>query len=156
MARPPRPAAARVVAGAPRLEVLPGIAIPERELHERFIHAGGPGGQNVDHVATAVQLRFDVAASPTLPEAIKRRLRRLAGRRLTAEGVLVIEARRFRARERNRLDARARLVALLRRAAAAPRPRRPTKPSRAVRARRLQAKRARAEVKQRRRPPNSD
>src|SRR5262245_10128155 len=102
------------------------IAIAEWELSESFVRASGPGGQNVNKLATAVQLRFDVRNSPSLPEDVRARLMRLAGRRLTQEGVLVLTAQRFRTQERNRDDARARLVELIRQAAPRPKPRRPT------------------------------
>ena len=122
------------------------ISLDEREIEERFVHASGPGGQNVNKVATAVQLRFDVAGS-SLPDDVRERLIRLAGRRLTKDGVLVITAQRHRAQERNRQDARERLIELIRRAAVAPAPRRPTRPSRASRERRLDAKKRRSVLK---------
>jgi len=127
------------------------LTIPERELREQFVRASGPGGQNVNKVATAVELRFDVRGSPSLPEAVRVRLARLAGRRLTGDGVLVIRAERFRTQERNRADARARLAALVRRATVAPRPRFKTKPSRAAVQRRLDAKAQRGTIKRTRR-----
>jgi ribosome-associated protein len=123
------------------------IAIDPREIAETFIRAGGPGGQNVNKVATAVQLRFDLLHSPSLPEAVKVRAARLAGRRLTADGVLVITAARFRTQERNRADALARLVELLARAAEPPVPRRPTRPTFASKRRRLEGKARRGQVK---------
>jgi len=135
------------------LEVTEKIRIDESELGESFIHAPGPGGQHVNKTATAVQLRFDVESSPALPDAVRQRLRALAGRRLTNEGVLVIEASRFRSLERNRQDARRRLVELVRRAARPPRPRHRTRPSRGAVERRLHEKRIRSERKQQRRPP---
>ena len=124
------------------------IAIDERELSETFVRASGPGGQNVNKVATAVQLRFDMRNSPSLSDAVKDRLARLAGRRLTADGVIVITAQRFRTQERNREDALDRLVALIRRAIEPPIPRRATKPTRASQERRLAAKQHRATIKQ--------
>ncbi len=129
------------------------LALDERELEFHFIRAAGPGGQNVNKVATAVQLRFDLARSPSLPEPVRRRLARLAGRRLTGGGVLVIEARRFRSQERNRQDALQRLTVLLREAARAPKTRRPTGPTRAARERRLEAKKRRGGLKRDRRGP---
>jgi ribosome-associated protein len=123
------------------------ISLDEAELDESFLRASGPGGQNVNKVATAVQLRFDAAASPSLPEPVKERLRRLAGRRMTDAGVIVITANRFRTQERNRADAQERLVTLIAQAAHAPKPRRPTRPTLASKRRRLDTKRRRAEVK---------
>jgi ribosome-associated protein len=137
----------------PMIAIVPGIAISEDEIDETFVRAGGPGGQNVNKVATAVQLRFDAAGSPTLDEPMRARLRRIAGRRMTADGVIVITARRFRTQERNRADARARLVELLRRAAQPPTPRRPTRPSAASRARGRAAKEARSTLKRQRQTP---
>jgi ribosome-associated protein len=123
------------------------IAIGEDEIVERFIRAAGPGGQNVNKVASAVQLRFDARRSRSLPEDVRARLMRLAGRRLTQDGVLVITAQRFRTQERNREDAIERLVALIRQAAVRPIPRRPTRPTAASRERRLSAKKRRSGVK---------
>ena len=123
------------------------ISIDERELEERFIRASGPGGQNVNKLATAVQLRFDVRHSPSLPAQVRTRLERLAGRRLTRDGVLVISAQRHRTQERNRQDALDRLIALIQRAAVAPVPRRPTKPTAGARERRLQSKKHRGSIK---------
>ena len=134
----------------------PNIQIPEDELREEFVRASGPGGQNVNKVATAVQLRFDVANSPSLPDDVRERLVRLAGRRVTDDGVLIIDARRYRTQKRNRDDARDRLAALIRRAATKPRKRRKTRPSRASRERRLQAKRQRGETKRHRRSVTGD
>ncbi|HLU13515.1 MAG TPA: alternative ribosome rescue aminoacyl-tRNA hydrolase ArfB [Arenimonas sp.] len=132
------------------LQVTPSLAIPEQELVERFVRAGGPGGQNVNKVSTAVELRFDVAGSPSLPPAVRERLLARRDRRLTAEGVLVISAQRFRTQERNREDARARLAALLEAATKAPKPRVATKPTRASKERRLGSKRQRAGIKRQR------
>jgi ribosome-associated protein len=126
------------------------ISIDERELEERFIRASGPGGQNVNKLATAVQLRFDVRRSPSLSEDVRARLERLAGRRLTRDGVLVITAQRHRTQERNRQDALERLIALIARAAVAPLPRQPTKPTAGGRERRLQSKKRRGLLKDRR------
>ena len=129
------------------IRITPSISIAERELEEHFIRAPGPGGQNVNKLASAVELRFDVRRSPGLPEDVRTRLERLAGRRLTREGVLVINAERHRTQERNRQDARARLIELIRRAAVAPVPRRATKPTASSRQRRLDSKKRRATIK---------
>jgi ribosome-associated protein len=129
------------------LQVTDTIAIDEAELEERFVRASGPGGQNVNKVATAVELRYRVRGSPSLPAPVQARLERLAGRRLTGEGVLVIRAERFRTQERNRDDARHRLVELVRRAAVAPKRRVATKPTRASKERRREAKARRSRVK---------
>jgi len=138
------------------LDVSPSIRLGEDELQERFVTAGGPGGQNVNKVASAVELRFDVARSPSLPEPVRQRLLRLAGRRLTQEGVLVIQARRHRTQDRNRADARERLAELIRAALVAPKPRRATKPTKASKARRVEAKKGRSAVKRMRRKPVAD
>ncbi len=131
----------------PFLKITPAIAIDESEFEERFVQSSGPGGQNVNKVATAVQLRFDVAASPSLPERLKPKIATLAGRRMTAEGVLVIDARRFRTQERNRADARDRLAELIRRAATPVIKRIPTRPTLASKTRRLEGKKRRSETK---------
>src|SRR5262245_6717567 len=133
------------------LAVTPQLRIDESELHETFVRASGPGGQNVNKVATAVQLRFNVRRSPSLPPAVRERLLRLAAHQLTAEGEVIIEAKRFRTQERNRQDARDRLAALVRRAAAAPKTRRATRPTPAARQRRLENKRQRGQLKRLRR-----
>ena len=124
-----------------------GIEIDERELEERFIRASGPGGQNVNKLSTAVQLRFDVRRSPSLPDGVRARLEHLAGKRLTRDGVLVITAQRHRTQERNRADALDRLVELIEHASIAPIARRKTRPTKASRERRLESKKRRATVK---------
>ena len=138
------------------IRVTDTITLDTDALEERFIRAPGPGGQNVNKVATAVQLRFDPARCPALTETVLRRLAVLAGRRMTRDGVIVITASRFRSQERNRQDARDRLVGLLREAATPPRPRRPTKPGRGVRERRLDAKKRRGATKKDRGPAAFD
>lgn len=127
------------------------ITIDEEEIHQQFIRASGPGGQNVNKVATAVQLRFNVAHSPSLPEDVRERLIRLAGNRITREGYLIIDARRFRSQQQNRQDAVARLVGLIRQAAQRTKIRKRTKATLASKERRLESKRRRAKIKQLRR-----
>ena len=130
------------------LTISPTLAIPDEELIERFVRASGPGGQNVNKVATAVELRFDVANSPSLPEAVRARLLAKRDRRVTDDGVLVIDAQRFRTQERNREDARERLAAFVEAGLRAPKPRIATKPSRGAKERRLGEKRQRSTIKQ--------
>jgi ribosome-associated protein len=134
------------------IRVTSSIAIDEREIREVFVRSSGPGGQNVNKVATAVQLRFDVRHSDSLHEDVRERLVRLAGRRITSEGVLIIEASRFRTQERNREDAMERLVALIRKAAQRPRPRRKTVPTVASERKRLEEKHRIAGIKRMRKP----
>ncbi len=141
---------------ADMIRITDGISLHDSEIAESFVRSAGPGGQNVNKLATAVQLRFDVRRSPSLPADARARLERLAGRRLTSDGVLVITARRHRTQERNREDARERLVELIRRAAAAPVPRRPTRPTGASRKRRLEAKQRRSKIKRLRGPRPSE
>ena len=128
------------------IEITPSLQIDERELQIDFVRSSGPGGQNVNKVATAAQLRFDVNAS-SLPEEVKARLLRLAGNRITTEGVLFIEAKRFRTQEQNREDAVQRFVELVRRALIPPKPRKQTKPTAASKARRIKAKKLRGDTK---------
>ena len=135
------------------IQITPDIAIDEAELAERFIHASGPGGQNVNKVASAVQLRFDVAHCSALPGDVRRRLIALAGRRMTVNGELVLMAREHRTQERNRAEARARLFDLIRRAAIPPIRRRKTRPTLASKKRRLEGKSARATIKKARAKP---
>jgi ribosome-associated protein len=139
------------------IRVTPRISIEEAELQEDFLRASGAGGQNIQKVETAVQLRFDVAHSPNLPEPVRQRLLRLGGRRITGEGVLVITAQRHRTQLRNREDARERLLELIREAATPPPPpRRPTKPTLGSKTRRLEGKAKRGDVKRMRGRPDSD
>ena len=133
------------------IRVTDHISIDAREIEESFVRSSGPGGQNVNKLATAVQLRFDVRGSPSLPAEVRARLERLAGTRITRDGVLVIIAQRHRTQGRNREDALDRLIDLVRRAAVAPRLRRPTRPTAAARRRRVEAKKHRAGVKRLRR-----
>lgn len=128
------------------LEITPSLQIDERELQIDFIRSSGPGGQNVNKVATAVQLRFDVRAS-ALPQEVKERLTKLAGNRMTSEDVLLIEAKRFRTQEQNREDAIHRFVELIRRALVQPKPRKKTRPTRASKEERLKEKKRRGEIK---------
>ena len=129
------------------IQVTPGIAINENEIHQEFIQASGPGGQNVNKVATAVQLRFDVANSPSLPDKVRERLLSLARRQVTKEGILIINARRFRTQGANRQDAMERLLGLIRKAAQKRQIRRKTRPTLGSKMRRLEAKRRRAKAK---------
>lgn len=129
------------------IKITDKIAIGEDEIVETFVRASGPGGQNVNKLSTAVELRFDVRGSRNLPDDVSIRLQKLAGRRLTKDGILVIEAQTHRTQDRNRTDALARLVALIREAAVAPKPRKKTKPTRAAKAERVDEKKKRGHVK---------
>ena len=146
LAREPNPGYTKVM-----IRVTGTIMIDEAEIHQQFIRASGPGGQNVNKVATAVQLRFDVAHSPSLPEDVRERLTRLGGKRVTREGYLIIDARRFRTQEQNRQDSVTRLVDLIRQAAQRPKIRKRTKPTLASKERRLEGKHRRAKIKHLRR-----
>ncbi len=132
------------------MEITPTLSIPDNELTITFVRASGPGGQNVNKVATAVQLRFDVRNSPLLTEEVKARLVRVAGKRVTSDGVLVIEAKRYRSQEQNRSDAEQRLTVLIQKALLKPKRRRPTRPTAASQARRVEAKKIRAGIKRQR------
>ena len=135
------------------LEITPNITIDESELDYNFVRASGPGGQHVNKAATAVQLRFDVSHSPSLPDDVRARLMRQAGNQINQDGVLIIDARQYRSQWRNRRDATERLVELVQRASKKPKRRRKTKPSRAAKERRLRNKRQRSETKRLRKPP---
>ncbi len=138
------------------ISIPPQWTLDEKEITEEFIRASGPGGQNVNKVATAVQLRFDVRHSPSLSETVRARVIRLAGKRINADGMLIIEARRFRTQEQNRADARARLSALIRQAATPPPVRHQTQPTRAAKQKRLEHKRQQSQIKQTRRITHKD
>lgn len=138
------------------LQVTPSIVIDDSEIEERFVRASGPGGQNVNKVATAVQLRFDAGRSRSIDDEVRARLMAIAGSRMTADGVLVIDARTFRTQAQNREAARERLVELLRQAAVKPKRRRKTRPSGASRLQRLESKRRRGNTKQGRRSVAGD
>jgi ribosome-associated protein len=138
------------------LIILPSLAIDDSEIEERFVRASGPGGQNVNKVATAVQLRFNVAGSSSLSDEVKHRLRALAGSRVTDEGILVIDARAHRTQSQNREDARERLADLIRRALVRPKRRKKTKPSRAAKERRIESKKRRGQTKAARGRPRGD
>ena len=135
------------------LYITPNISIDDREIREEFVRSSGPGGQNVNKVATAVKLRFDVLRSPSLPEGVRKRLIHLAGRKMNRKGELIIDARRFRTQEMNRKDAMDRLIELVRKAVQKPKPRFKTKPTLASRERRIEGKHKRSEVKQGRKTP---
>jgi ribosome-associated protein len=138
------------------IQVTDTISIDENEIAYDFVQASGPGGQNVNKVATAVQLRYNVRQSPSLPPDVRERLEQLAGNRLTQDGVLILEAQRFRSQERNRRDALARLIELVRQAAQKPKRRRKTRPTAASRRRRLESKRRRSQTKKWRRRVRRD
>jgi len=138
------------------IEISSTVALGDDEIQIDFIRASGPGGQNVNKVSSAAQLRFDILSSPALEPEVKERLRRIAGSRVTGDGILVIEARRYRTQEQNRLDAIQRLVALVQKALEKPKPRHKTRPTLASRQKRLQAKRQRGETKRLRGRPSPE
>jgi ribosome-associated protein len=138
------------------IRITPLLSVDERELTFDFVRASGPGGQNVNKVATAVQLRFDITRSESLPADVKARLFKIAGQRVTADGILIIEAKRYRTQEQNREDALQRFSELVRKASAKPKPRRKTKPTAASREKRLEIKKRRGEIKRTRSNQNVD
>lgn len=138
------------------IAITPSLALDESEIQFEFVRAAGPGGQNVNKVATAVQLRFDVHGSPSLPAEVKARLVKLAGRRVSEDGILVITARRYRSQEQNRADAVQRLVKMIQKAATRPRVRKATRVSQSAKAARVDEKKRRGQVKHRRRRPSED
>ena len=138
------------------IQITRSIFLDERELEESFVRASGPGGQNVNKVSTAVELRWNVALSPALSEPVRARLMKLAGRRLTLDGVLIIQADQFRSQDRNRADALDRLIRLVREAAIVPIPRRPTRPTLGSKKRRLESKGKRGDLKKLRSSPSDD
>lgn len=138
------------------IKITGDISISENEIHEEFVRSSGPGGQNVNKVSTAVQLRFDVADSPSLPDDVRRRIITLAGKRINKDGVLIIKASRHRSQEQNREDAMSRLVSLVEKAAVAPRTRRKTNPTRASKTQRLEEKRHRSGIKEFRKSVSAD
>ncbi len=133
------------------IEITPSLGIDEKEIEVAFVRSPGPGGQNVNKVSSAVQLRFNVQESPSLPEEVKKRLVRLAGKRMTSNGILIIEARQYRSQEQNRQAAQERLKRLIRQALEPPKPRHKTRPTHASVTRRLESKRKRGEIKRLRR-----
>jgi ribosome-associated protein len=137
------------------IQVNQNIVLDENEIQEEFVRSSGPGGQNVNRVSTAVQLRFDIVNSASLPEDVRRRLLRLGGSRVTRDGVLIIDARRFRTQESNRKDARQRLIDLVKKAAEKPKPRHKTKPTSASKRKRLAEKQRRSRIKQQRQSVDS-
>ncbi len=150
------PLCGRITRQKAMIRITDTISIDPRELHEEFVRSSGPGGQNVNKVSTAVELRFDVARSPSLPADVRQRLICQAGSRMTGEGVLIIDARRHRTQEQNRKDALARLVEMIRQASHKPKPRRPTRATLGSKLRRLSTKRRRSEVKSRRQRPGRE
>jgi len=138
------------------IAITPSLALDESEIQFEFVRAAGPGGQNVNKVSTAVQLRFDVHGSPSLPAEVKARLVKLAGRRVSEDGILVITARRYRSQEQNRADAVQRLVKMIQKAATRPRVRKATRVSQSAKAARVDEKKRRGQVKHRRRRPSED
>jgi ribosome-associated protein len=137
------------------LQITPSISIPDNELIFTFVRSSGPGGQNVNKVATAAQLRFDVRNSPSLPADVRERLIKLAGYRMTQDGILVVEAKRYRTQEQNRSDAEQRLVTLIQKALVRPKRRRPTRPSATAKAKRVDTKKRRGTIKRLRRVPSN-